>query len=202
MAVISGKITVISSYEEEGRTDWALALSKICWFAACILFPVSIFRFLNDLAGPLVASAGLFLLLVLFRLIGFFNLVLLDEVVSRLFPTMRSAVRRGGVKVLDFRILAGNGRQIACLLKGDMGGGLPVEGDVLELEGGFSGGTFLVRRGRNRTTDADISIRSLHSGWILIATLCLTVIFICYLCGYFDSWLYPMIIEVLNVMVG
>jgi len=202
MAFINGKITVVRSYEEEGRTDWALVLSKLCWFAACILFPVSIFRLLNDLAGPLVASGGVFLLLVLFRLIGFFNLVLLDEVASRLFPTLRSTVRRGGVRVLDFRIMEGNGRQVACLLKGDPCGGLPIEGDLLDLEGGFSGGTFLVRRGRNRTTNADICVRSLHSGWVLIATLCLTVVFVCYLRGDFDSWLYPMVFAVLDGMVG
>jgi len=202
MAIINGQIINVMSYLEEGRTDWALALSKICWFTICILFPVSTFRFLNDLAGPVVASGGIFILLVLFRLIGFFNLVLLDEVVSRLFPVMRSALRRGDVRVLDFRIKQGNRDHVPCILKGDLCGGLPVEGDDLELEGRFSGGTFFVRRGRNRTTNADIFIRSLHSGWILIATLCLTVVFICYLCGHFDSWLYSLILGVLDGRVG
>ena len=186
MAIINGQTTAISCYLEEGRTDWTLVVSKICWFAAWVLIPVCLVKFVNQLSGPTAAFIALVVFLVLLRFVGFLNLFLLDEVVSRLFPTLRSVIRRGSVRVIDFRIVSDEGRQVSCILKGDLCGGLPREGDSLELQGRFLDGTFWVVRGRNLTTDSELSVRPLHSGLILMVTLCLLVIIVCYLCGNFD----------------
>ncbi len=197
MANVGGRIGRMRIYEEEGRTDWPLALSKICWFFICVLFPLSFFRLLNGLFGVFTAVAGVFLLLLLSRLLGPLNLVLLDELLARVFPSLRTAVRLGRVRVYDFRVQRTDGTQIACLLRGELLGGSPMQGDVVELEGEFRGGSFHVRNGRNKTTRSAIVPRRSHSGWILFGTLTLMAFFAAYLAGAFDEWITPWLVELL-----
>lgn len=201
MPVLKGRITRMHVYEEEGRTDWALALSKILWFVICALFPLSLFRFISDLFGAPVAVVSIAALLLLIRLLGPQNFVFLDEFLSRIVPSLRSAIRFGRVRVYDFRIQQEDGRRISCILKGDLRGGAPMTRDEVTLEGSFRGGTFRVREGRNDTTTQSlIATRSGHSGWILISTLALVILFYLYLWGSFDRWIYPWVADLLDFL--
>lgn len=190
MDAVMGRISRIEVREEEGLTDWSLALSKVCWFGICALFPLSLFRFLNDLFGPIVAGGGILLLLLVIRLLGPFNLVMLDELLGRLFPALRSAVRTGKVRVYDFRVQQESGREIACIIR-NLSGAAPMERDSVSLEGAYHLGAFQVRRGINQSTGSVIALRSSHSQWILLGTIGLVVIFSLYLSGVFDEWIYP-----------
>jgi len=176
-------------------------MSKFMWCGIWLLFPVSLFRFLNDLLGLLEAISGVLLLAILFRLFGPFNLVMLDELLSRIFPSMRSAIRMGIVRIHDFRLRTDEGREVACLLKGDLVGAEPVEGDLFELEGRRRRGTFWIRRGINQSTGTMLAVRSFGSGWVLFVTMALMTALLLYLGGAFDQLIYTCI-EKLTVAEG
>jgi len=158
-----------------------------------LLFPISLFRLLNDLFGLLVAICGVLFLAILFRLFGPFNIVMLDELLSRIFPSMRSAIRMGIVRIHDFRLRTDEGREVACILKGDLMGAGPVEGDMFELEGRNRHGTFWITRGINHANGSLLAVRSLRSGWILLGTVALITMLLLYLAGSFDQLIYLMI---------
>jgi hypothetical protein len=183
------------TYEEEGRTDWALALSKIFWFFICLAAPFSLFRFLNDLFGTFIASGGILLLLLIVRLNGPMNLVLLDELLVRIFPELRSAYRFGRIRVYDFRVTRDNGEEVSCLLRGELRGSAPMPGDSVTLNGYYRFGSLRVTNGRNEATRALILPRPNYSGWILVGTMLLLALFVLYLDGMFDEWLYPLIVS-------
>lgn len=201
MPVLTGTISRIQVYEEEGRTDWALALSKVFWFAICVLFPISLFRFVNDLFNPILASLAVLVLLLLIRLLGPQNLVMLDEMLARIFPTLRSAMRTGRVRVYDFRVQTGNGRQVGCILKGDLRGGAPMQRDVVSLDGVYRNGVLRVSNGRNETTNSTLAPRRRYSGWILFGTLGLVLLFALYLRGDFDPWIYPLVADLIDLFL-
>lgn len=201
MPVVRGHIVRITIYEEEGRTDWALALSKICWYAICVMVPISLVRFVNDLFGPLTAAGALFAFLLLVRLLGPLNLVMLDELLGRIFPTLRSAIRFGRIRVHDFRVRQEDGRQVACLLRGDLVGGVPMQGDLVNLQGNYYRGTFRVRTGENHTTGSTIAPQSTYSGWILVGSIGLVAVFALYLHGVFDPWIYPLVVDLLEPLL-
>jgi hypothetical protein len=182
-------------YEQEGRTDWALAASKICWLVIWIMTPFSCFRFTNDLFGLIPAIAGVTTLLFLMRLMAPLSFIFFDEFLARLFPTLRSAVRSGQVRVYDFRVQDKNGRLVASIIKGDLRGGAPLTSDRVRLQGFFRGGVLQVTDGLNETTDTVISPVSIYSGWILIGTLAIVMFFSLYLWGTFDDLLYPLVIN-------
>lgn len=190
---VRGEITHLRIYQEEGGRDWALSLSKFMWCGIWLLFPVSLFRLLNDLFGLLVAICGVLLLAILFRLFGPFNLVMLDEVLSRIFPSVRSAIRLGIVRIHDFRLRTDEGREVACMLKGDLVGAGPVEGDLFELEGQNRHGTFWIRRGISQANGSLLAVRSLRSGWVLFSTVALMAALLLYLAGCFDQLIYNLI---------
>jgi hypothetical protein len=196
---IQGIITRLRIYEEEGRTDWLLSISKVIWFFIWILFPFSLFRFLYDTMGVFEAVCGVFILLLLFRLAGPENLVMLDELLCRIAPTFRSSIRFGVVRVYDFRIKADDGRMISCILQGDLIGSSPMTGDAVRLEGEMQQGCFRVRRGSDLTTGATLEPRSFNSRWILLSTLGLAAFFSFYLGGAFDTWIYGCIATVINM---
>lgn len=203
MGHIQGIITQLHIYEEEGRTDWFLSISKVIWFFIWILFPFSLFRFLYDIMGVFEAVCGVFIFLLLFRIAGPENLVMLDEVLCRIAPTFRSSIRFGVVRVYDFRLKADDGRMIACILRGDLVGSSPITGDTVRLEGEMQQGCFRVRRGSDLTTGASLAPRSLNSRWILLSTLGLAAFFSFYLLGAFDTWIYDWfgrVIEMFNTI--
>ena len=122
MDSIRGIITQLRIYDEEGRTDWFLSLSKIIWFLIWVLFPLSLFRFIYDLLGLIEAIVSIILMLVILRLVGPSNLVMLDELLSRISPSLRSPQRFGTVRVYDFRLRTDDGRTFACIIRGDLVG--------------------------------------------------------------------------------
>lgn len=190
MATVRGKVTQVLVYEEEGGLDWALALSKLLWYGICLVFPLSLFRFLRDLLGLWQAIAVLLALAILTRFFGPSNLVFLDELLCRLFPALRSAVRLERMRVYDFRLVTPENREVACVLKGDLLGAAPIPGDVLALEGRIRWGALWVKRGVNERTGSLIASRSLHSRWLLLFTCGLLGLFLAYLSGVLDPWIY------------
>lgn len=190
MDQIQGTITRLRIYEEEGRTDWLLSLSKVIWFLIWILFPLSLFRLLYDLMGIPAAIIGCVVFLLFLRMAGPEKLVMLDELLCRVAPTFRSAIRFGIVRVYDFRLRDTAGRIVSCVLRGDLVGSSPMSGDMLRLEGEMRHGAFMVHRGTDLTTGAILVPRSLRSGRILLATLGLAAFFSLYLWGAFDDWIY------------
>ena len=195
MVTLHGCIKRMRVYEQEGRADWALVASKICWFVIWVMAPFACFRFTNDLFGLIPAIAGVITLLFLMRLMGPQNFVFLDEFLARLFPTLRSAVRLGRVCVYDFRVQETNGRQVASIIKGDLSGGAPMINDRVRLQGVYRGGVMRVTNGHNETTDSVIKPISIYSGWILVGTLVLFLFFCLYLWGTFDDLVYPFVIN-------
>ena len=195
MPSIRGRIARLRTYEEEGRTDWSLALSKICWFFICLVAPFSLFRFLNDLFGAAIATAGIFLFLLIARLLGPLNMVFLDELLARIFPGLRAAYRLGRVRVYDFRVIRENGEEVSCILRGELIGSAPMPGDEVSLSGNYRFGTLRVTNGRNEITRSLIFPRSNYSGLILLGTILLLIVFVCYLYGIFDEWLYPPVVS-------
>jgi hypothetical protein len=193
MEHVRGQIAYLRVSQEEGGRDWALSISKVMWCGIWLLFPVSLFRLLNDLFGLVVAICGVLLLAVLFRLFGPLTIVMLDELLSRIFPSMRSAIRMGIVRIHDFRLRTDEGKEIACLMKGDLVGAGPVEGDIFELEGQSRQGTFWIRRGINEATGSILAARSLHSGWVLFCTGIVLTLLLLYLTGVFDQVIYSFI---------
>ncbi len=193
MENVRGEIAHLRTYREEGGRDWALSMSKLIWCGLWVLFPVSLFRLLNDLFGLLAAISGVLLMAILFRLFGPFNLVMLDELLSRIFPSMRSAIRMGMVRIHDFRLRTEDGRELACLLKGDLVGAGPVEGDRFELVGRRRQGTFWIQRGINQATGTLLAVRSLRTGWVLFVTTAMLTVHLLYLAGIFDRLIYTFI---------
>ena len=51
MEQVIGQIVRLRIYDEEGRTDFLLALSKIVWFLTWIMLPFCVFKFFYDLMG-------------------------------------------------------------------------------------------------------------------------------------------------------
>lgn len=195
MDEIQGNIIRLHIYDEEGRTDWLLALSKIVWFLIWFLIPFCIFRFLYDLMGVLQAVIGIFFFLFLFKILGPGNLVMLDELLCRIAPSLRSAIRFGVVRVYDLRIRRDNdGRELTCILRGDLVGGSPMRGDNIEFQGHIQNGAFIVHHGRNLTTGAVLASRRSYSLQILLFTVGLAAFFCLYLLGAFDSWIYDLFI--------
>lgn len=190
MDIVRGRISKIRVYEEEGRTDWALAISKVCWCGICLLFPLSLFRFINNFLGLVEAIIGVLAFAILVRLFGPFNLVMLDELLSRLFPSFRSAIRMGRVNVYDIRVQTAENQEVACLLKEDLWGTRPTVGDQVCLEGRNKRETFWVRRGVNENTRSLIVLRPSHSLWILYGTSVLLGLFLLYLTGALDEIIY------------
>lgn len=195
MPSITGRIARMRTYEEEGRTDWALALSKISWFFICLVAPFSLFRFLNDLFGTVIAGVGILLLLLIVRLHGPLNHVFLDELLVRIFPELRSSYRFGRIRVYDFRVIRDNNEEVSCILRGDLRGSAPMPGDLVSLNGYYRFGSLRVTNGRNEATRALILPRPNYSGWILVGTMLLLALFVMYLYGMFDQWLYPLVVS-------
>jgi len=187
METISGRITYIRIYEEEGGRDWALSLSKVFWYLICVLFPISLFRFLNDYFGLLTAGLGVLILALLIRFFGPSNLVMLDELLSRIFPSFRSAIRLGRIRVHKFRLNTKEGRVIACILKGALVGAGPFTGDTVTLEGVSKKGMFHVGRGFNEETGSLLGIKAPRSKWILLGTVAIAGLNTLYLAGIFDE---------------
>lgn len=200
MEQVIGQIVRLRIYDEEGQTDFLLALSKIVWFLMWIMLPFCVFKFFYDLMGIFEAFIGIFFFLLLFKLFGPGNLVMLDELLSRISPTLRTAIRFGVVHVYDLRVRrSDDGREIACLLRGDLVGGSPMRGDQVQFQGRIQNGAFIVRQGRNLTTGAVLAAGRSYSLHILIITVLLAVFFFCYLWGSFDSWIYDVFIKVIDV---
>ena len=187
---INGIITQLRIYDEEGRTDWFLSLSKIIWFLIWILFPLSLFRIIYDLVGLIEAIVCILLMFVVLRLVGPSNLVMLDELLSRIAPTLRSPQRFGTVRVYDIRLSTDKGKIVACIIRGDLVGSSPMIGDQVLLEGRNRQGCFEVCRGTIMTTGALLERRPSRSHWVLITTAGLAVFFALYLMGVYDAWIY------------
>lgn len=194
MPTITGRITRMRIYLEEGRMDFILSLSKVIWFIFVLLLPFCIFRFAWDLFGLLEAIISVILFLVLTRILGPTNLLILDELLARVIPTTRAATRYGSVRVYDFRLQAENGSISPCLLKGDLRAGSPMTGDVVTLQGTFRRGTLEVQSGQNITTGAQIEHVPAFSSIILIIVLFLASISGLYLTGILDTIIYPIIV--------
>jgi len=190
MATLNGQVTHLLIYEEEGGRDWVLSISKLLWYLICLIFPFSLFRFLRDIFGLWQSMIVLLVLAMLVRFFGPSNLVYLDELLCRLFPSLRSAVRLGRVRVYDFRLRTPENREVACILKGDLSGAAPILGDVLTLEGHNRWGTFWVQRGVNERTGSLLAPRSIRSWWLLIITAGLLGFFLAYLSGALDALIY------------
>jgi hypothetical protein len=190
MATLNGQVTHLLIYEEEGGRDLVLSISKLLWYAICLVLPFSFFRFLRDLFGPWQSVLALLALAMLVRFFGPANLVYLDELLCRLFPSLRSAVRLGRVRIYDFRLRTSENKEVACILKGDLSGAAPILGDVLTLEGHNRWGTFRVQRGVNERTGNVLTPRSLRSWWLLIVTAWFLGFFIAYLSGALDELIY------------
>lgn len=199
---IQGIITRLRIYEEEGRTDWVIGLSRLIWFLIWVLLPLSLFRFLHDLMGVIEAVVGVFILFLFIRIIGPANLVMLDELLSRIIPSIRSPIRFGTVRVYDFRIRTDDGPIIPCLLRGDLVGASPMVGDLLQVEGVTRQGCFIVRRGCDLTTGAVLAPRITRRYWIFSITVGIAALFIFYLFGAFDNWIYEWVVELMNMFYG
>lgn len=202
MDCIQGVISQLHIYEEEGRTDWLLALSKLIWFLIWLFFPLSLFRFLFDLLGPWQAVIGILLFLVVVCIMGPGNLVILDELLCRVAPSLRSAIRFGAVRVYDFRLRGDNVQITACILRGDHVGSSPMTGDQVQLEGRMRHGTFIVHRGRNITTGGILAPRSSRSLWIFLFTFGLAGFFSLCLMGVFDPWICDWFIGFIDLFLG
>jgi hypothetical protein len=196
METLRGRIARLMVYEEEGRGDFVLSLAKLCLYASCFLFPPSVFRLVKDLFGLWQALMAMVVLALLFRIIGPLTLVMMDEIISRIFPLFRSVWRRGVVRVYDFRIqtLIPENREVSCVLKGNqLIGATPMAGDLVTLEGRMRAGTFHVRRGIIEGTQSLLVPKTIPSGWILLASMAVLGVFIVYLTGAFDESIYSLI---------
>jgi hypothetical protein len=187
METVRGTISSLQVYDEDGGHDWYLTLSKAGWGLICFLFPISLFRFLDDFFGIAIAILGIVTLAFVVRLVGPHSLVMLDELLCRLFPFFRSAVRLGRVRTYDFRLRTADGKTFACLIKGDLVGAAPAIGDSVVLEGRQRSGTFRVRRGFNEETRSLLATRSVPSRWILLGTIIAMIVMVLYLLGTFDE---------------
>jgi hypothetical protein len=190
MPTLRGSIRFLRIYTEEGRQDWALTFSKLCWFGACILFPFSLFRFLHQGYGLVTAFSGVLVLGVFMRLLGPSNLVMLDELLNRISPTFRAAVRFGVTQVYDFRLLTPENREVACILKGDLMGAGIRQGDFITLHGHYNHGTFWVRSGVIEGTGSIFLPRSQHTWVLALATAGALALLILFLTGVLDEVLF------------
>jgi len=194
MPTITGRITRMRIYLEEGRMNFILFLCKVIWFIFVLLLPFCIFRFVWDVLGLLEAIISVTVFLVATRILGPANLLILDELLARVIPTTRAATRYGSVRVYDFRLQEENGIITSCLLKGDLRAGSPMTGDRVALQGTLRSGTLEVQNGQNITTGAQIATVPSFSSIILIIVLFLASISGLYLTGVLDSIIYPIII--------
>ena len=191
MITVQGRISHLRVYREEGGRDPALGLSKLLWCILWGLLPIAVFRFFYTFFGIPEAVIATIALLLLGKLSGGpFHLVMWDEFLSRLVPTLRSAVRMGYVRVYEFRVHPRQGSPMDCKLKGDLKGAGPVSGDFFELEGREINGALAIRRGTNLVTGAALKPYHLPSGFILLVSMGLLVVLALYLFGVFDSILY------------
>ena len=198
MPTIQGKVIRIRSYEQDGRTNWFMAISKLCWYAICFMLPFSLFRLLNDLFNVFIAIAGIGVLLFLIRVIGPMNLVMLDELLSRIFPALRTGVRSGRIPVYDFRLRQSDSSETACILRGPLTGSTPAVGDNMTVQGNFMSGSFVVSGGLIDNTGAALVRQAEFAIYILFFTLILFSFFILYLKGYLDEWLYPLLAGIIQ----
>lgn len=76
-----------------------------------------------------------------------------------------------------------------------------MEGDSVFLEGTYRHGAFLVTNGRNETTGSILAPRHRYSGWILLGTLVQALLFVVYLQGTFDNWIYPIVSDLLDLFL-
>jgi hypothetical protein len=202
LPTIQGKVIYIRSYEQDGGTNWFIVISKLCWYAICVIFPFAIFRLLKDLFNVFIAIAGIGVLLFLIRLIGPINLVMLDELLSRIFPALRSGVRSGRIPVYDFRLRQSDSSEIACILRGPLTGSTPAVGDNMMLQGDFISGSFIVSGGVIDNTGAVLARQTEFAIYLLFLTLILLGFFILYLKGYLDEWLYPLLTGIIQTFLG
>jgi hypothetical protein len=172
---VQGVISTLRIFQEEGRTNLTLAMSKVMLYLTYLLFPLFIFLLLRSRLLPWQAALCGFGTAVLMRLFQVQSLVSIDELLARLFPTLRGAVRLGRVRIYEFRLKTQDNTALACILKGDLVGAGPIVGDRLRLRGRLDRGTFRVAVGINEETDNEIRPVRDPSPLILLAS---TLIFL------------------------
>lgn len=190
MEQLEGTVSNIRQYEEDKPTDIFLALSKIEWIGICLLFPVALFKVLNNFYGPIPAIFGLLILALLVRIFGPFHTLVLDELLSRIFPAFRSPTRSGKAPVREFRVRDGAGNEHAVLLKGELRGSSLIRGDGVILMGKFVRGSFFCKEGVNKRTGAEIIKKSNYS-WIIFLCTSITL-------GHLIGVIYGIFNEILN----
>lgn len=195
---LTGEIICLATYEEEGRLSWALSLSKIIWVFIWILSTASLFRIVNILIGPFEAALCVVFVLIIGKLMAPGSMLLFDEIICRIFPTLRSALREGRVRIYDFRIQTRDQQIFSCLLKGDLVGGMPSPGDRLRVTGKYRRGTFMVKHGFNETTRSDLAARSIGHGWFLLISVSLLGLMVLFLNGTLD----PVIFDVFRFILS
>ncbi len=199
MAVMRGRLTRLRFYEEEGQEDWRLVLSRLGWYALLVAVPVSVWRLFSDMWGLLHATLAILILAVVVRLLGPSHFLSFDEVLCRLFPRLRPAFRLGLVRIWDRRLRLEEGGEVACLLRGDLVGAAPVEGDILRLAGSFRQVTFHVSQGWNETTDARLAPRPTRTIWVFGLTAAISGLFLFYLIiGALDDFLHQLLTPFLS----
>ena len=195
MEKISGQIERITTYEEASPTDWFLAISKILWFVMWILVPLTLYRFLSDSFGTFYAVAGLFSFLLILKLFGPLNFIILDEFLSRIHPNLQSAIKLDRIRIYDFRIQNEEGGISACILRGPLKGAAPLRGDRVLLNANIRKGVYIIQNGWNQTTESVIAPKNKPSIIILAVTIILLCVQVVYLRGFLDEWLYPWFAE-------
>jgi len=190
MTTVSGPISHLRTYLEEGGRDWSLSLAKILWGILWPLFLVTFFRVVFVFFGIVPAVVGVVFLLLISKLVGGpFHLVMLDEWISRIFPFYRSAIRMGNVRVYEFRVNPRYRAPLDCKMKGDLQGAGPVPGDLFELEGTLVNGALEVDRGVNLITGSVLRCLRSHSGTLFLLTLFFLGILVLSLLGVLDPWI-------------
>lgn len=180
MPQIEGRVTSIIHREEEGGQDWYLTMARVLWIPFLILLAVAFFFLIHQTIG--LVQAILFTVGLLF-LCGFFksiDWVFFDEVVCRLFPDLRSAVKLGVVPVLDLRLQCPGGQEVDCLIRGDLVGAEPKIDDELRLQGEFEHGTFIVQDGTILDTNARLAPRMRESVVVFIGMAAVFAVLLIY----------------------
>lgn len=201
MDTLRGRVLSVQAYERAARLDWSLSISRLIWFLIWILLPFSLFRFLAAFCGVLYATAGVFVLIVIVRLVGPGNLVMLDELIGRIFPPLRPHSPTGMVQVHEFRIEKESKQHVTCIMTGNLRGSLPLINDFVSMEGVYRQGCFFAFQGVNERTSAAISIDPRRSAWILAGSFGVMIFFVLYLIGYFDEWIYQHLAEAIDTFI-
>ena len=193
MKTLKGTAIKIQYYEDEGGTSFPLLLSKIMWMLIFILLPLTILRMMYEFLENVFVVIGFLIMLAFTRMIGPLNLVFMDELLARIFPVFRSAVRSGRVPVREFRLQTRDKREYACLLRGELTGASIMEGDELELQGRVKNGTFVVKRGVNLNTNSIVQPKNASAYTFLLFTTFLLIVLILCLTGMFDNYIWNII---------